>query len=210
MNLIDIKNKISSHFKGDRSSSESESAKQNFGLTLGQFEDVIAKLKLGDESLFEKIFLAHFDECMIFLINNHKTSIEDAYDVSMDTLIKFRQDLLCGKIAYGNLRYLFTRMAANAYIKSVVKEKKLKEIFASEVEEEDASEAQFDSLLQAWDEMSAEDKSILENYYYLDIPLTKIAELEKKPDATLRKQKQRAIEKLRTVFFTKYIHKNEK
>jgi RNA polymerase sigma factor (sigma-70 family) len=176
---------------------------QNFGLTKIQFDDIVSKLKSGNEQLFETIFLSHFNDCEAYLIRIHKADHEVAYDITMDTLIEFRKKLLCDKIDYGNLRYLFTKMASQHYIKSNIKENKLREIFDSAMEDEEDFEDRLSALKKAWLEMNDEDKHLLEKHYYQDVPLNKIAESENKSDSALRKQKQRAIEKLRVLFFTK-------
>jgi predicted DNA-binding protein YlxM (UPF0122 family) len=122
----------------------------------------------------------------------------------MDTLIEFRYKLLTDKISYGNLRYLFTKMAGQLYLKSIAKENKVKESIFESIEVEDDIEDKMIALKNAWSSLSHEDKKLLENYYYLDIPLNKIAEVEYKTDSALRKQKQRAVDKLRQIFFTVY------
>ncbi len=177
---------------------------QNFGLSNAQFDDMVIQLKQGNESLFEKIFLAHFKECTNYIKFNYNAPHEVAYDITMDTLIEFRLKLLTDKIVYGNLRYLFTLMASQLYIKSIAKDNKVKQSIFEYAEEIDESEEKIDALKNAWKELSLEDRKLLENFYYLDIPLNRIAEVENKSDAALRKQKQRAVDKLRQVFFTIY------
>ncbi len=180
------------------------SVDQNFGLSKIEFDEVVALLKSSDETLFERIFLAHFEDCMYFIIKKFKATQEVAYDITMDTMIEFRQKLLLDKIAYGNLRFLFTKMASHHFIKSNAKESKLKDIYFDANDDEDGFEEKLSTLKNAWNDMSIEDRKLLEQFYYLDIPLNKIAEKENKTDSTLRKQKQRAIEKLRNLFFTIY------
>lgn len=204
MNKVETKYKVEIDEHNEVALHVPSASNQNFGLTKSDFEAVVEKLKGGDESLFETIFLAHFEDCMTYLKSTFKCIHEVAYDTTMDTLVEFRHKILCDKISYGNLKYLFTRMACNAYIKTTVKENKLKEIFLQADEDFEIFEEQLASLKKAWNEISAEEKKLLEKYYYLDIPLNKIAELDKKSDASLRKQKQRAVEKLRSIFFKNY------
>jgi DNA-directed RNA polymerase specialized sigma subunit len=86
----------------------------------------------------------------------------------------------------------------------VGKDNKIKQVRIEEEEEFDDNNDKFSALKDAWQALSLEDKKLLEKFYYLDIPLNRIAEVENKSDVALRKQKQRAIEKLRQVFFTIY------
>lgn len=204
MNSVDIKKNLAVDIDEGIASQKVATSNQNFGLTKIQFDNIVLKLKDGDESLFETIFLAHFEDCMTYLKSTFKCIHEVAYDTTMDTLVEFRQKVLSDKITYGNLKYLFTRMACNIYIKATVKENKLKEIFLQADEDNETFEDQLASLKKAWNEISTEEKKLLEKYYYLDIPLNKIAELDNKTDASLRKQKQRAVEKLRSIFFKNY------
>jgi DNA-directed RNA polymerase specialized sigma24 family protein len=183
---------------------KTSSENQNFGLSKIQFDNIVDKLKFGDEGLFEKIFLSHFEDCIIYLQKNFKASRDQAYDITMDTLIAFRLKLLTDKIVYGNLRFLFTKMASQLYLKSISSEDRMKNIFQDDEEtDEDMAERIF-ALKNAWQTMTIEDRKLLESVYYLDIPLNKIAESTNKSDAALRKQKQRAIDKLRQIFFTVY------
>lgn len=127
-----------------------------------------------------------------------------AYDVTMDTLIDFRKKLLADKIAYGNLRFLFTRLASNNFVDLKKRGINYDNIIIEEdVEEVDLS-SEFSSLSQAWDSLDESDKELLQEFYYNEIPLIQIAEKQNKQDATVRKQKQRAIEKLRELFFKCY------
>jgi hypothetical protein len=183
---------------------QSSSPNQNFGLSKSQFDTIVYELKQGNESLFEKIFLSHFEDCTIYLKNSYKAPYEIAYDITMDTMIEFRYKLLTDKISYGNLRYLFTKMAGQLYLKSIAKDNKVKESIFESTEEIDDYEDKILALKGAWAGLSPDDKKLLENFYYLDIPLNKMAEVENKSDAALRKQKQRAVDKLRQIFFSVY------
>jgi len=183
---------------------------KNFGLTNLEYDELVANLKEGKEELFEKIFLSHFDNCKQFLITNHRASKELAYDITMDTLIQFRQRILTNKTTYGNLRYLFTVMASQNLIKHFQKSKKID--FSSFHFEGSPvkSEAIYDALEYAWDTLEKESKSVLEEYYYKKTPLIKIANKLGISDSTMRKKKQRCLEKLRDLFMNKYNPINEK
>jgi RNA polymerase sigma factor (sigma-70 family) len=204
MNIILTKNDNDDLTRKNQTVLQLVPSHQNFGLTKVEFEAVVDKLKQGDESLFERIFLSHFEDCISFLVKHYKVGYEIAYDIAMDTLIEFRQKLMSDKISYGNLKYLYTKIAGQIYLKSLAKENKIKNGISDAIENEDELEEKLTALKDAWSTMDADDRKLLENFYYLDIPLNKIAEVEKKTDSALRKQKQRAVEKLRQIFFTIY------
>ena len=91
--------------------------KKNFGLDEGNFISLLKELQEGREILFEKIFRNHFKECKRFLIFKFGASHDDAYDTTMDTMIRFRELLIAQKLYYGNLYFSFTQMASQAYLK---------------------------------------------------------------------------------------------
>ncbi len=182
---------------------------KNFGLTKLEYDELVTSLKEGKEDLFEKIFLSHFDNCKKFLITNQRASQELAYDITMDTLIQFRQRIITNKTTYGNLRYLFTVMATQNLIKHHQKSKKL-DFSNFHIEgSPPKSEAVYDALQYAWDTLEKESKSVLEEYYYKKTPLIKIANKLGISDSTMRKKKQRCLEKLRSLFMNKYNPSNE-
>ncbi|MEM9545649.1 MAG: sigma-70 family RNA polymerase sigma factor [Bacteroidota bacterium] len=167
-------------------------------------------LKNGKEQLFEQIFLAHFESCQHYLISNHKASFELAYDITMDTLIQFRQRILTDKVSYGNLRYLFTVMASQNLIKH--HKKNQKERLESFIigDSQTKPEIVYEALSNAWNELEPESKKVLEEFYYNKTPLIKIANKLGISDSTMRKKKQRCLEKLRNLFMHKYSLTNEK
>lgn len=174
---------------------------QNFGLTSDQFDAMVTDLKNGNELLFEKIFLSHFQFCLKYLTANFHVDYELAYDTTMDALIDFRQKLILGKLSYGNLKYLFTKMATQLLIKKQNKESQLISLISEPDENLEDTEQRLVALDKAWGELSEEEKIILEHYYYLDLPLNQLADKFNKTDIAIRKQKQRAIEKLKHSFF---------
>lgn len=183
---------------------------RNFGLSEHEFNQLTISLKAGKEELFEKIFLAHFDNCQQFLVTNHKASYELAYDITMDTLIQFRQRIITDKIHYGNLRYLFTVMASQRLIKHYQKDKKV-DLSPFYLEGSPGkSEEIYEALAFAWDALENESKTLLEEYYYKKTPLIKIANKLGISDSTMRKKKQRCLNKLRTLFMNKYNPSYEK
>ena len=63
---------------------------QNFGLSQTEFDALVRRLRAGDESLFEHIFRKHFDDCRRFLIFEKRVPQEDAYDLTIDTILEFQ------------------------------------------------------------------------------------------------------------------------
>ncbi|MEN0048257.1 MAG: sigma-70 family RNA polymerase sigma factor [Bacteroidota bacterium] len=176
---------------------------RNFGLTQERFDQLLEALQNGDDQLFERVFLSHFKSCMQYLIKNYRASQADAYDVTMDTLLVFHKRMKAGKVSYGNLRFLFTQMAGQHYKRWIKKEAITTD--ALDISTHDLPEKILDKtdtkiFDYAWKELGDNCKSVLQAFYYDNISLNDLAlQLHKKP-AAIRKQKQRCIEKLRTLF----------
>lgn len=187
-------------------SSESKKYKrlmdQNFGLSEEAFYEMLAQLKKGDETLYERIFLNHFDACMKFVERKYNASHNDAYDASMDTMLVFCRKLKQGTIEYGNLRFLFTQIAGQIYLKMVKKNKKIDTIAGLEIEDEMSGYDQesFKILSQAFDKMGERCSELIKQFYYNEQSLKEIAEQNNKTAVAVRKQKQRCMEKLRDFF----------
>jgi len=107
-----------------------ENNKKNFGLTKDDFDRLVKALQLGDDQLFERIYLQHFERCLQYLINNCGADYETAYSSTMDALLEIRKDLIQGKIQYGNLAYFFTYRARKKFFK------KRKPVFTSDITDE--------------------------------------------------------------------------
>ncbi len=176
---------------------------QNFGLKEEEFIAMLQKMKSGDESLFEKVFLAQFDDCIKYLMFRYKINYSLAYDVTMDALLKFRKRLLAGKSNSGNMRFLFTRMASqflsdNKKMHTVLLDDEREESEEKESIDDDV----LDALDQAWNELGEGCRTVLDHFYYRKITLKTLANNIGKTEVALRKQKQRCLEKLRTYFLS--------
>ncbi|MEM9848675.1 MAG: sigma-70 family RNA polymerase sigma factor [Bacteroidota bacterium] len=176
---------------------------KNFGLTKAQFDTLLSALQDGDEQLFEQVFLSHFDSCMQYLMRNYKASHSDAYDVTMDTLLVFHKRMKAGKIAYGNLRFLFTQMAGQHYrrwMKKVPVAKEAEDLLGVDLPELSLEQTDLQIFDEAWEDLGDHCKTLLKAFYYDNVSLNTVAlQLDKKP-AAIRKQKQRCVEKLRVLF----------
>lgn len=176
---------------------------KNFDLSEDEFENLRAGLKTGDDSLFERIFLSHFSDCLAYLKSKFNISQEEAYDASMDTMLEFRRYLIEDKIKYGNLRFLFTRMAAQRWMK-LNKKEALVDTTDEIPEMLDLSQVHSDEELaildKSWEKLSIECKNLLKQFYYDKIKLSAIAENIGKNASSLRKQKERCVNTLRNNF----------
>ncbi len=175
----------------------------NFNLSQEEFQQMLKALQNGDETLFEKVFLSHFKACSRFLEDRFSASPTDAYDASMEALLKFHQRLKAGKISYGNLRYLFTQMAGQIYLKSkrLPQPQTLPDNF--DIIDEPTANFSKETLAifaQAGQNLCGDCRGLLQAFYYEKTPLIEIARKVDKTDVALRKQKQRCLEKLRKVF----------
>ncbi len=176
---------------------------KNFGLTANEFECMVEDMQKGREELFEKIFIDHFQDCIHYLENNCRASPTDAYDVSMETMLQFRRLLLQGKVTYGNLRFLFTRMAMQRYWKWKRNSPLTHEMEDIEVEEpvEIYDEESMQLLDQAWSQLGPSCQHLLKGFYYNSIQLVELAKTLEKSNAAVRQEKKRCLQKLRQLFF---------
>jgi len=181
---------------------------KNFGLELDDFELLVSKLKNGDESIFEQIFLHHFGSCMAYLKSNFKISHTEAYDITMDTLLDFRVGLINDKYRYGNLRFLFTRMASQRYFKISKKNSKIvsdlidqNEIPIIDLEDKIEKEENYRILDLALNSMDHKKQSLLTQFYYKGKKLVDISKARNKKHGTIRKTKERSLNDLRCKFF---------
>ena len=179
-------------------------ASQNFGLTQEEFNTMLKALQAGNETLFERVFLSQFEESRSYLMKKYNISSSQAYDVTMDALLKFRRRLLVGKIKYGNMRFLFTRMASQFLSETF----KLREVvimdMSEEEEEEKLDQSVLDALDRAWKGLGEKCSNVLHKYYYKRIKLKDLAVQLERSEAAIRKQKQRCLEQLRLLFLKYY------
>lgn len=176
----------------------------NFNLTEETFNQLKEQLRRGDETLFETIFLAHFKDCMSYLEHQFRMPKDKSYDVTMDALLAFRRKLLEGKIRYGNLRFLFTQLASHLYLKEVGRapSKDLKKEVQALMNEDryELDDHERERLRRAWARLGEGCKDLLKWVYYYNAMIKDVAQAKEVSAATLRKQKQRCVDKLKTFF----------
>lgn len=189
-----------------KKASASGPAAKNFGLTQEQFRSLLEKLRRGDEELFEQVFLVHFDSCVSYIRTKYRASYEDAYDASMEGLLKFHKGLKEGRIQYGNLRYLLTCMASQIYIKAS-KKHQMVDSMPDGVEEllsatdiptfSDEVRTAFD---RAWTSLAPDSQALLRAFYVEKKRFKEIAAEFQKNEPSIRKQKQRSLQQLQKAF----------
>ena len=179
-----------------------KSMEKNFGLTELGFQELLENLQKGEDALVEQLFLSHFEDCMQYLQRNYRASHEDAYDATMETMLEFIKRLKANKVSYGNLRFLFTQMAGQVYLKWIKKERPKSTLEGLDIGEAPPSldMETLQVLDKAWEGLCDQCRDLLKKFYYDGIALKTMAELLDKTPAALRKQKQRCVEKLRGLF----------
>ncbi len=175
---------------------------KNFGLSTVEFDDLVNELRHDNNELFEKIFLSHFGDSMTFLKRNYKSTHDDAYDAVMDTMIEFRQRIIEGKIYYGNLRYLFTKMATQKYMRQAnsYKSRPIVESDITTVNHIEYNEEDIKTLAISWEYLGEECQTLLKLHIHANMKLVEIAEQMDRSPATIRKKKERCIKKLMQIF----------
>lgn len=173
---------------------------QNFGLSEERFNELLQELRQGKEDLFEHIFLAHFADCRSYLEREDGVSEDVAYDATMDAMLTFRENLGQGKVAYGNLRFLLTRMARQHLYKKLKKERALPlsdQPLPDLSEDLELDESAYQILQKGWQKLGDRCKYLLERVYYDCISMVNIANQEERKVGTVRKQKERCVKQLR-------------
>ena len=176
---------------------------KNFGLTITEFELLAKEVQEGNNQRFDQVFLAHFQDCLHYLRFNYKATHTDAYDASMEALLIFHKRIREGKVQYGNLRFLFTQIAGQYYLRWIKRENMKESLPASfDVIEENASlsEENLKTLEKAWGGLCGKCSKILKAFYYDSIKLNDLAVQMDISPSTMRKQKQRCVENLRDLF----------
>lgn len=175
---------------------------KNFGLSETEFNDLRDKLANGDEQLFEHVFLQHFQPCLAYVIREDNAAGDVAYDSVMDAFLTFRMKMAQGKINYGNLRFLLTRMARQHYYKRAKKEADTSlQPLTDHGEQSDfeLDPSSTELLQRGWKKLGLKCRELLHSFYYLNQELKDIAKATDRTPAALRKQKQRCVEKLRGI-----------
>jgi len=180
------------------------SLKDNFGLSQQDFAQFAKKVKNGDESLFIRVFNLHFRDSVRYIQNKFNIPEDLAYDVCMETMLDFRSKLKQGKIKYGNMRYLYTKMATNHYVDGQKKKSKVQEaisVFHGDRHTGEIDEQEFFTLLnRAVEDLEESPKHMIKEIFFSGKNKEQIQQENEISSATFRKRKQRSLEKLKSTF----------
>ncbi len=181
---------------------------KNFGLSPEGFQQLLEELWSGQDELYQRVFLAHFEDCLTYLKKHYRASHQDAYDASMDTLLIFCDRLKRGRVQYGNLRFLFTQMAGQVYLKNNRQNSKYRswpeELDLSTETTEDIPNDALKAFDQAWPQLGEPCRGLLKAFFYDKQKLKDIAQQQARSEVALRKQKQRCMGKLQAIFKRQY------
>jgi len=176
---------------------------KNFGLTELAFQDLVSGMQNGNEELFEHIFLSQFENSTKYLRQRYKMTYEQAYDACMDSLLEFRRGLMQNKIVYGNLNFLFTKMASQRFFKNAKKDNMFDEIpenFELPIARMELNDTEKIILDKSWAKLGHTCQSLLKSFYYDNVKLKVLAEQDGRKPESIRKQKQRCLNTLRINF----------
>ncbi|MEO1264038.1 MAG: hypothetical protein AAFZ15_34855 [Bacteroidota bacterium] len=181
---------------------------KNLGLTEEAFSNLLEQLRIGNEQLFEQIFVQYFKKNLNLLKKKYKATHEDAYDCVMWALMRMRQMLLENKVAYGNLENYFSRIAVTRYIKSQSRKKEFPTEEMPEFSEDESfffDEETLGILDRAWSHLGESCQNLLKGFYYDKKELKQLTKiLGDSSAANTRKRKERCLKKLRELFFKHY------
>jgi len=174
---------------------------KNFGLTEASFGQMVLNLKANDTRFFRQVFLKQFEETVVYVKREYQANQEDAYDATMDALLEFRNRFVEGKLTYGNLRYLFTKMSTQMYFRNIKKRHNHLEDLEKipQLPKENATDSVPESFKSAWQTLGIKCKELLSQHYYGSMRLTDIAIESSSSPATVRKKKERCIKKLKEI-----------
>ena len=179
-------------------------SKDNFGLTKHEFDQFVDKVKDGDESLFIQVFNVHFEASVQYIQNKFNISYETAYDICMDTMIEFRAKMKSGKINYGNIRFLYTKMAVHKYLDDLKRKNQINEaieIFMGDRRSFNFTNSEFLLILNmAIERLEVAQRHMIKEIYYSGKDVDQIIAENQISNSTFRKRKQRSLEKLKTTF----------
>ena len=175
---------------------------KNLNLTQEAYDTLIVAMRRGDNTLFKSIFVTYSKDCISFLKQQYNIDHNTAYDVTLDAIVAMRQRMVDGKVAYGNIKFLFLQMAKHIYLKSIRKGQTVALDFDLELEDDETTyaEDELKTLSQALNSMQEECKQILIMFYYNSAKLYDIADMMNKSHDAIRKQKERCKNHLIEVF----------
>jgi DNA-directed RNA polymerase specialized sigma24 family protein len=188
---------------------------KNFGLTADEFETLRLRLRdNGDETLVKKIFETQYAPCRDLLIHKYGASYDNAHEVVMDVLLKFREDLLSGKLNYDNLASLFKTKSWQNYVKANGKSKHL--VFVDptvptahdlDLNQTDDNIAQIidneevmTAFRKAFARLCERCKALMNRHYTEDLQWKQIAQMDQRTAVAVRVEALECRKKLKSYF----------
>ncbi|MEM9546246.1 MAG: sigma-70 family RNA polymerase sigma factor [Bacteroidota bacterium] len=183
-----------------------KSLDQNFGLSSHQFDEMVKKLKDFDNALLDHIYHVHYEPCRDYLRERFTIDEEMAYDLFMDALVSFRAKILNGKITYGNIKFLYTRLTINCYMDRHRRKKRLDVALSNFIKTinqgvEVVEEKYFNILQKCVSQLKDKDAALLRQLFLDEIPGEELAHQLGITYAALRKRKARALDRLKELMF---------
>ncbi len=179
---------------------------KNFDLSQSDFEKLLTQLKSGKEDLLLRIYERQLPYSVLYLKKKFGLSREESEGLCLDALIDFREKMLEGKIKYGNLNYLLTRMASNLYIDREKERKRTRTAISIFLDIETVYDLEqekfFETLDDCLSKLDKDHRSLINKLYYEGKKLKEVAEEENISYANARKRKERIIKALRKCCFT--------
>ncbi|MEN9612458.1 MAG: hypothetical protein RLZZ628_3272 [Bacteroidota bacterium] len=188
---------------------------KNFGLTAAEFETLRLRLRdKGDETLVQKIFETQYRPCRDLLISKYGASYDNAHEVVMDVLLKFREDLMLGKLNYDNLASLFKTQSWQNYVKSNDKSKYLVFIDPTlptahdlDLQQTDDNIAQImdneevmSAFRKAFGRLCDRCKALMNLHYTDDLQWKQVAQMEQRSSGAVRVEALECRKKLKSYF----------
>jgi RNA polymerase sigma factor (sigma-70 family) len=188
---------------------------KNFGLTAAEFENLCLRLReKGDETLIKKIFETQYRPCCELLRSKYGASSDNAHEVVMDVLLKFREDLILGKLDYDNLVSIFKTKSWQNYVKSNHKSKHL--VFVNpilpssydlDLQQTDDNIAQLmdneevmAAFRKAFAQLCERCKALMNRHYTEDLQWKQIAQMEQRNAGAVRVEALECRKKLKSYF----------
>ncbi len=170
-------------------------------MTEREFENLVLDLKQGNEKLFEKLYIEHYQYCLDWVHRKYK-DLAKSEDVTMDAFIKFRGLLIQDKIKFGNIRGYLVKICNSEYLKKIDKKTTYELPFAlpDELSDNEHYENQMIALEKAWKEIGDKCQTLLKSYFYNAISLKNSWEsLGYSSYDSIKKQKERCQKKLKEI-----------
>jgi len=93
-------------------------------MTKREFHHLVTSLQSGNDKPWGDLYLKHRQYCVDFLKKKFNCANNDAQDIYMDAMIKFRNEVLRDKVSNANIKGYITKIAQNECLKRLNKQKR--------------------------------------------------------------------------------------